>query len=1259
MFTFSLKGKPFKTILLCLGLMLPLVSQAFAPGKGNNTVRFIENKGQWHPKVRYKARIPGGQLFISNNTLTYQFWDQRQVSRYHHKKDSGERVRTHVLKMQFSQANKRALIREAQPSSHAVNFYKGKSPHEWVTGLKAYRTLRLKNVYSGIDFILKGTPNGIKYNFHVSPKADPSEIAMQWKGAESLQIKHGALKATTSLKPLKENPPVAYALGAKGQKKETIQCEFKLDGRQVQFAIPDAIPENQELLIDPEVVFATFSGSYADNFGFTGTFDSAGHAYSAGTVYSAGFPTTAGAFILDFQGGDRVDGTIGKIARDAGILKYSKDGSRLLYATYLGGSGNEQPHSMIVNSQQELLVFGTTYSTNFPTHSGAYQRRIQGQSDVYVTRFSPDGSQLLSGTLIGGTFRDGLNGKYQGGSSGYRNRIILGYNYGDLYRGEIMVDSQDNVYLASSTQSADFPTTGGSFQQNFGGGFQDGFVAKLGPGLEQLKWSTFLGGNLADAAYSLKVNAQQEVYVTGGTRSRNFPVDNQGYQSSVAGGADGYVVKLSSDGQRLPASTYLGSPLFDQAYFVELGSDGGVYLTGQTEGDFPVKNTQYRDANSGQFVSKFNGSLSNLVYSTVFGSGDGTPDISPAAFLVDVCGNIYVSGWGGRTNVTSHSEATRLQNMPISSGAYQSRTDGSDFYLAVFRAGMDSLLYGSYFGGRQSDEHVDGGTSRFDKRGMVYQSVCGGCHGNSDFPVTENAHSKTNNSDFGCNNAFVKLKLDVANQKPAISDETVSLKVTDTLTMPLPVKDPDNDTVIVSGEGKLFKASENDVPPARIEKAEGKAPHQAKLVWPTQCVHAGKTFKLSIQAKDEGCPAPKKDQAVITVKVDSLPGGFKPPVFCSKVINRNTFKLSWDSLQGKPTISHYELVRIGPRGDTLTLDSINPRKTQTYTDNKAFELRDRAYCYFLRTINRCGKTVNSSYTICTGPDYKNRPQSINMEEVTVKNDENVRLTWPPSRDKDFAEYQLLKKPRKSPNQAFQVFKRFSKVNDTAFTDPKPDVDEESYCYKLRVQDVCGFYSELGKQGCNIVLKGQSEPFKHFLDWQRYKNWPAGISHYKVFRRDPVVDTQFQPIARILPSEVEYLDDELNTRVGAYWYKVKAYEQASTDLKNSGQSQSQSNTIYLEQKPLLHVPSAFTINRDGINEHWGVKPVFVKDIHIQVFNRWGAEVYETRDIEDRWYGPPTGKAYQNKMSDNVYLYKIYYKGWDDIQRSKTGDVTILK
>jgi gliding motility-associated-like protein len=144
--------------------------------------------------------------------------------------------------------------------------------------------------------------------------------------------------------------------------------------------------------------------------------------------------------------------------------------------------------------------------------------------------------------------------------------------------------------------------------------------------------------------------------------------------------------------------------------------------------------------------------LTTNLASTRFGNGSSAIHISPAAFLVDNCGNIYVSGWGA--NIL---QATPLNGMPVTPDAFQlTPPNGFDFYLMVLQADLSGILYGSYIGGPVSDEHVDGGTSRFDKNGIVYQSVCGGCGGNSDFPTSPGAWSANNNSS-NCNNLIYKF----------------------------------------------------------------------------------------------------------------------------------------------------------------------------------------------------------------------------------------------------------------------------------------------------------------------------------------------------------------------------------------------------------------------------------------------------------------------------------------------------------------------
>ncbi len=1229
---------------------------AFDPPGDAKRIKFIPNAGQWHDSVQYKAFIPGGQLFIGNTKLTYQFWDQKQLSRYHHKKLEPDSLQAHVLKMDLEGGNTPSSIETEGPSSTRYNFYKGKNPENWATALQAYSKLKLKSVYPGIDLILKGQPKGIKYDFVVAPGANPNRIKLNWLGSESLTIDDNQLTIGTALQPLIEEAPVAY--NSKEKPRETVPCEFKLKGNQVKFDFPNSYNDSQRLVIDPNVVFATFSGSSADNFGFTGTFDSLGQAYSAGTVYGAGFPTQPGAYQANFQGGKVVSPETGDIQRDAGILKYSKNGSQLLYATYLGGSHNEQPHSMIVNSKQELVVYGTTYSGDFPTSSSAFDQTQNGQADMFLTKLSPDGSKIRASTFIGGSSDDGLNGAYKGGRDRYYNESPLGYNYGDVFRGEVIIDEQDHIYVASCTRSKNFPTSNDALHPNYQKGYQDGCVFKIGANLSSMAWSTFIGGQNHDAAYSLKLDDNRNVITVGGTNSKSFSGLN-GFQSNLSSDStDGFILKIDNTGEKALAGTYWGSSSFDQNYFVDLDPDGDIYVTGQSEGEMPIKNVAVSNGKqSGQFISKFNSDLTQLFYSTVFGDGNAFPDIAPSAFLVDICENVYVSGWGGRTNVGSRSEGTSTKNLPTTNNAYQQETDGSDFYLTVFKKGIDSLLYASFFGGSKSDEHVDGGTSRFDEQGMVYQSVCGGCHGNSDFPVTDDAWSKTNNTDNGCNNAFFKIKLDVANAPPEVEDTFIEAKATDTLDHPLSIIDPnEGDSVFLNYEGAIMDSSEIKGPAASIERSVGVKEFDGGFNWPTICEYAKDTFTVELEVLDKGCPNPKSRKTKLNVVINEPPVFDPPAIFCSQVVDENTLKLRWDKFKVNKYFSHYLLYRENPDNTKKILDTIYDPSRKSFTDTNAIDVQKQEYCYYLRAVNVCGKVGPKSYDICTGPNNQREPKERSVKTATVVNDKHVKVEWEKATEPDFDKYQIFRKLNKD-TAKFRVYTSIQNQDSTRFIDKNVNVDNQSYCYKVKVKDVCGFFSKAGNKGCNIVLKGNSEPFKHSIGWNPYEKWPFGVDHYTIYRSNPLEDTTFKAIAEVNGSKVNYLDNNLNYDVGLYWYKVKADRGLGKSTDDSSTWVSQSNTIKLIQAPHLRVPNAFTINQDGLNERWGVTPVFVKDIHIQVFNRWGSLVFETKDKHESWQGPER-HSYKEKF-DNVFIYKITYTGWDNSFHSTQGDLTILK
>lgn len=728
----------------------------------HNDIKFVENKGQWQPDVLYRALIPDGFLFLENKGLTYLFYDGEAYDRMKHGFSAENILNFHALKVQFLDANKNAEVKPSQETSEYYNFFLGNDKSKWASGAKGFFSINYNDIYPGIDAVINGVECQLEYSFYLKPNADPKQIRMKYNGVEDMFIQQGDLHVVSSISTFIEFQPQAYSI-VNGLK-QIVECGFKLDGDVLSYNFPHGYNPEYPLVIDPIVIFSTFSGSVADNFGYTATYDDSGYAYSGGTVFDVGFPTSPGAFQDTFAGGVTGQPSSGD-ERDIGILKYTPDGTKLVYCTYLGGTGNEDPHSMVVNSNFELLVFGNTCSNDFPMGPVYWDNTYNGNFDIVLAKLSIDGKQLLASTFVGGSGEDALNGYF---TTGYLNQSTLGWNYGDIFRGEVIVDSSNNVYVITTTKSLNFPVTPSVFQPLYGGGKQDACIIKLAPNLNNLLKSSYIGGLDEDAGYGIVLDQNEDIYVCGGTKSSNLSVATGKYQQTFKGGeADGFIYKISSDFLTLLASTYLGTPHYDQTYFIQTDKNNNVFVTGQTKSDsFPIRNVKYSKPKGKQFIVKFKPLLDSIIFSSVFGSGSADPDLSPSAFLVDNCERIYFSGWGGSTNQYSHNNGYTW-NLPVTTDAFQKSTDGSDFYLAVFAKNFDALLYGSYFGGALSEEHVDGGTSRFDKKGVVYQSVCGGCGGYSDFPTTPNAWSRLNkgkrpgSSAGGCNNALFKLDLNI------------------------------------------------------------------------------------------------------------------------------------------------------------------------------------------------------------------------------------------------------------------------------------------------------------------------------------------------------------------------------------------------------------------------------------------------------------------------------------------------------------------
>jgi hypothetical protein len=737
-------------------------------------IKFIENKCQWPDAIQFSARIGGGSMALNAGGFTYTFIDQERLDELHDQGHHSENeVRTsdfqiaaHQVQVSFLGANKASTPLPINKLPEYYNYFLGSDPSVWSSHVAAYEAILYPNYYQGIDLKVYSLGSNIKYDFNLAAGADPAQIKFRYAGADQIIMENGDLVVSASKFTFYEKKPVAYQI-INGVK-HYIKCNYVLNDNEVSFQFPESYDACYPLVIDPLLIFSTYSGSTADNWGSTATPGEHGTLYSAGVMnqhFEGTFPATAGAFQVTYAG-----------AYDVAILKYDSTGQHLLYASHLGGNGNESAHSLVINPQNELLVLGTTSSPNFPTTFGAIDDSYNGGnfeanvipynngSDIFVARISPDGSQLLSSTYLGGSANDGLN----------PSTSPLVANYGDELRGDIITDEVGNIYISSVSSSLDFPVSN-SFGLAFNGGETDALILHLNADLSQIIWGAFLGGSAADASHTIKIDSEGNLFVAGGTSSSNFPTTPAVYQTTHAGTVDGWISKVKGDGSVILSSTYTGTPAFNQVYFIDLDEDENVYAYGQTAGNFPITPGAYSNANSGQFLQKFDGDLKALIFSTVFGAGRGIPDISPTAFLVNDCNNIYLSGWGGSINSSRGFWNSNTFGMPVTTDAFQKTTAGSDFYFIVLTSDASKLLYATFLGGNQSPIHVDGGTSRFDKGGIVYHAVCAGCGGGfDDFPTSVDAWSRQNKS-LNCNNAA--FKFDLSSLKARLQTNSVKLNM--------------------------------------------------------------------------------------------------------------------------------------------------------------------------------------------------------------------------------------------------------------------------------------------------------------------------------------------------------------------------------------------------------------------------------------------------------------------------------------------------
>ena len=390
----------------------------------------------------------------------------------------------------------------------------------------------------------------------------------------------------------------------------------------------------------------------------------------------------------------------------------------LIFSTVI--SGDSRAEGLAVGPDNASYITGVTSNATFPTTVGAYDRGLNGSSDVMVAKLKADGSGLVYATYIGGAQNEEGNA--------------------------IAVDAQGNAYITGETFSTDYPTTNGAYDLTAGS--QEAFVTKLNPTGTALVYSTFIGGSNSENGEGIAVDRAGNVYVAGSTSSDNFPTTVGAYDRTFNGIADAFVVKLNPAGSAALYSTVIGGDGFDNAYGLVVDGQGNAYITGQTfettGPKFPVTQGAVDMTHNGRtdaFVTIFDAAGKNLISSTLLG---GAESDAGNAIALDSSRNIYVTG------------STGSPSFPTTSGAYDMVHNGDDdFFVTRLGPNGASLEYSTFVGGSRYDYGTGIAVDPFG-------NACVTGHALSwSFPTTPDALDRTS-SDSG---DVVLLKLDRNGEK--------------------------------------------------------------------------------------------------------------------------------------------------------------------------------------------------------------------------------------------------------------------------------------------------------------------------------------------------------------------------------------------------------------------------------------------------------------------------------------------------------------
>jgi RHS repeat-associated protein len=670
---------------------------------GNLPLSFEENLGQTDSRVKFLARGPAYQLFLTqaSSVLALRSPEARQAA----------------IRMTFAGGNDQPVVTGLEKQPSATNYMVGKDPSSWRTNVANYSKVRLSAVYPGIDAVYHATQGKLEYDLLVAPGANPSAVRLAFDGVDGLSIDdHGALVLRTFAGSISQLKPVAYqeADGIRA----AVDASYRLvDGKHVEFEL-GAYDNSRTLVIDPVLVYSTFISGNDVSGANAIALSRCGEAYATGWTWATNFPTTSGAF-------DPVGDTFSRMGF---VSKLNQAGSALLYSTYITGttfdnSGNEVAQntdlsSIALDSTGHAYVAGSTNALDFPVTPGALVTTSPQNPAGVLAKLNSNGSALIYSTYmdypaLNGVAVDASNSAYvvsarraikvapNGASTAYVYTVGGDGGAGNTdFASAIAVDTAGNAYVTGVTYSVNtLPVTPGAFETTFPAttSSSTGFVAKINPAGTQLVFGTYLGSRGFVSPSAIALDSSGRVYVGGradGTISfpsaigagQMFRMDNDHPANIYA-----FASRLSADGSQLEYFSWIGgmycptencSGAQTMTNGIAVDASSNTWITGTTGSNrIPLVkpiNGNFATSGGDGFAIKLNSVGTTMLFGTLL-NGNAVGNISPigiagsnsAGIAVDSIGSAYVTGW------------TNKLDYPTTPGAYQT-TPASSYAPNVF-----------------------------------------------------------------------------------------------------------------------------------------------------------------------------------------------------------------------------------------------------------------------------------------------------------------------------------------------------------------------------------------------------------------------------------------------------------------------------------------------------------------------------------------------------------------------------------------------